>query len=330
MTSTIDVVIPCYRYGHFLRECVESVLEQVGVAVRILILDDASPDNTADVGGELASIHDNVEFRRHVVNKGHIATYNEGIEWAKSEYFLLLSADDFLLPGALSRAAKLMDAVPSISFVFGNALLTFEDGRSVPLRPLGKGVSKEAVILSCRDFVKAMNGANIVPTPTAIVRTRTQKHVGGYSAELPHAGDMAMWLKLAGEGQVGYVNVSQAVYRMHSLNMSQTYSSLRLPDFHQRKAAIDHFCRHLPETIPLREAKRMRRTLLRGLGLDAVMHAGNAFDDGDIELSYQLSDLAQTLHPSVGFSGERLKLLLHRTMGMKAWSILRQARNACR
>ena len=47
-----------------------------------------------------------LEGRRHEVNQGHIATYNEGLlEWAKADYTVLLSADDLLAPGALARAA---------------------------------------------------------------------------------------------------------------------------------------------------------------------------------------------------------------------------------
>ena len=42
-----------------------------------------------------------MEFRRHPVNRGHIATYNEGLEWASGDYLLVLSADDMLTPGAL-------------------------------------------------------------------------------------------------------------------------------------------------------------------------------------------------------------------------------------
>ena len=45
--SSVDVFVPCYRYGHFLRECVKSVLSQSGVSVRVLIIDDASPDPVA-------------------------------------------------------------------------------------------------------------------------------------------------------------------------------------------------------------------------------------------------------------------------------------------
>src|ERR1700674_1005784 len=120
--SSFDVIVPCYRYGHFLRECVESVLAQSISGVRILILDDASPDNTAEVAAELARQDSRVTFVRHITNKGHIATYNEGIEWASADYMLLLSADDYLLSGALSASAKLMDDHPEVGFTFGKVV----------------------------------------------------------------------------------------------------------------------------------------------------------------------------------------------------------------
>ena len=73
-----------------------------GVDVRVLIIDDASTDDTPQVGQTLASTDSRVQFRRHDANKGHIATYNEGLlGWAAARYSLLLSADDALVPGAL-------------------------------------------------------------------------------------------------------------------------------------------------------------------------------------------------------------------------------------
>src|SRR5437879_6166396 len=111
--SRVDVVVPCYKYGHFLHECVGSVLAQDGVEVRVLIIDDDSPDDSAAVAAGLAAGDDRVGFRRHATNRGHIATYNEGLlGWAEGDYALLLSADDVLTPGALGRATRLMDAHP--------------------------------------------------------------------------------------------------------------------------------------------------------------------------------------------------------------------------
>ena len=58
-------------------------------------------DDSEKVGTELASRDPRILYRRHLVNRGHIATYNEGIEWAEGDYLLVLSADDLLTPGAL-------------------------------------------------------------------------------------------------------------------------------------------------------------------------------------------------------------------------------------
>ena len=108
---TVDVVIPCYNYGRYLKTSVNSVLSQVGVEVRVLVIDDASSDDSEAIAGKLASAESRVTFRKHAVNKGHIATYNEGlIDWSEADHTVLLSADDMLAPGSLSRAVAIMDA----------------------------------------------------------------------------------------------------------------------------------------------------------------------------------------------------------------------------
>ena len=64
------------------------------------VIDDASPDDTPVVAAELVAADARVAYRRHERNLRHIATYNEGIDWISAKYYLLLSADDYLLPGA--------------------------------------------------------------------------------------------------------------------------------------------------------------------------------------------------------------------------------------
>src|SRR5687768_2018774 len=121
----VDVIVPCYNYGRFLEGCVESALRQQDVDVRVLIIDDASPDDTEGVGRQLADRDARVTYRRHAVNQGHIATYNEGLlEWADGDYALVLSADDMLTPGALARAARVMDAHPDVGMTYGDCIRT--------------------------------------------------------------------------------------------------------------------------------------------------------------------------------------------------------------
>src|SRR5450432_2512547 len=130
--SSIDVVIPCYNYAHFLRRCVDSVLAQAGVDVRILIIDDASSDNTEEVGTELSKASTRITFRRNLKNKGLIATANEGImDWATAKYCLLLSADDALTEGALDRAAKVMDDHGEVGMAYGMSYIISDDAGMV-------------------------------------------------------------------------------------------------------------------------------------------------------------------------------------------------------
>ena len=238
--SSVDVIVPCYRYGHFLRGCVKSVLEQRGVDVRILIIDDCSPDDTAEVALDLCGSDSRVAFVRHSVNRGHIATYNEGIDWIFAPFYLLLSADDFLLPGALRRTTEFMEANPSIGLAYGEAI-TLQDGD--PIEDSGaEDAEFDWRIVSGPAFIRMSGARNCVPTPCAIVRTDLQKRLGGYRPELPHSGDMEMWLRLAAHADVGISQVHHAVYRRHANNMSLSYVAQSwLPDLRQRKAALDCF-----------------------------------------------------------------------------------------
>ena len=219
MTS-VSVVIPCYNYGHLLDDAITSVLDdQEGVDVRVLIIDDASSDDSAEVAGKIAARDSRVEVAVHATNRGHIATYNEGLlEWADGDYCVLMSADDRLTPGALQRAIDFLDAHPSVGFVYGN-VLWFADGAPLPMartRVRGWSLWSGQLWLE-RRFRQAQTG---ISSPEVVVRTSLQKRVGGYDVRLPHLGDTEMWMRLAANADVGYLRgVDQAYYRRHEQNM---------------------------------------------------------------------------------------------------------------
>ena len=119
--SSVDVFVPCYNYGRYLPDCVASVLAQEGVDIRILIIDDASTDGSAEVARQLAETDRRITLALHHTNQGHIATYNEGIAWAAADYMLLLSADDMVAPGAFGRAVDVMDRRATVGMVYGRA-----------------------------------------------------------------------------------------------------------------------------------------------------------------------------------------------------------------
>ncbi len=332
--SSVDVIVPCYRYGHFLRACVESVLSQSVRNVRVLIIDDASPDNTAEVATELAREDPRVTFIRHTENKGHISTYNEGIEWASADYMLLLSADDYLLPGALSRAAKLMDAHPEVGFTFGNVVELSDSGTKTLVKSVVEATDRsDRRILGGLEFIELSGANDLVATCTAVVRTEVQKRVGGYRRELPHAGDMEMWLRFAAHASVGFVSAYQGIYRRHNANMSSEHyyympngnfvytASGRLTDLQQRKAAFDCFFETCSDILSNSES--LRRQLFWSLGTMAVGRASAAFNEGEMEASKQLAEFALGVCPHIKRSMGWMKLTCKRRIGPRAWHALR-------
>jgi hypothetical protein len=317
--SSIDIVIPCYRYGRYLHDCVHSVRTQGASDWRVLILDDASPDETPEVGEALAREDERITYRRHGVNRGHIATYNEGIDWTRAEHMLLLSADDYLLPGALDRTLALMQAHPDVGLCFGEAIELYDDGhtRAIPVEVDTGGES--STVMSGDDFVRLCIGAganNVVPTPTAIVRTRLLKQLGGYRADLPHSGDLELWLRLAAHAPVGFVKADLAVYRRHCTNMSLGYAKDGgLADLQQRRLAVDVFvqtCRPV-----LASADRLHQALLQQLAHQAVQAASSAFNDNRMAQSQRLCDFAVNAWPCVQNSASWRSLACKRRIGLR-------------
>jgi glycosyltransferase involved in cell wall biosynthesis len=234
-----SVLVPCYNYGRYLRQCLASVQMQSIDSFEVIIIDDASTDNTPELAHELAAADQRITVSMHLNNRGHIMTYNEGIEWASGRYFLLLSADDMIAPGAFSRAAALFDEHPDVVMSYGDCVEITDDGYVVDTA--AEQPQSPWTIMTGRDFVLFSGGRNIVPTPTAIVRTEVQKRIGGYRRELPHAGDMELWLRFASEGSVGRIKEVQAIRRLHLNNMSNAYAMSIILDLEQRKAALDIF-----------------------------------------------------------------------------------------
>lgn len=280
MTS-VDVVVPCYRYGHLLPHCVNSVLSQEDVDVRVLIIDDASGDGSADVARELAAADPRVEAVEHSVNMRHIATFNEGVlDWADAPLTLLISADDELNAGALRRAGELMAINPSVAFCYGNAPRWEVQNP----RPQLRQGPWHPVVYDGHSWIKGRFEAagNPVYSPTVVVRTDLQKKVGGYNPRMLHTSDLEMWLKLALHGDVGFVSgVDQGVFRVHETNMSSDYydNDLGLRDLEMRALTFVEILTNHADLLP--DAAELDRVYRRRLAKEALLRAGRAYDKGE-------------------------------------------------
>ncbi len=275
---SVTVVIPCFNYGHFLPVAVGSVLGQERVDVEIIAIDDASTDGSDTVLRDLAATDERIRAIFHAANRGHIATYNEGLEQARGAYVLLLSADDALTPGSLARSAALLEAEPSVGLVYGFPVTFLDELPKAEQRVRSWTVWKgnEWIEVICR------KGANPIHNPEVLLRTSVQHAIGGYVPELPHSGDLEMWLRAAAIADVGRVNgPTQAYYRIHQSSMQRTQFAGHMTDL---DGLLATFARVLvgPEA-QVHRGEGLFATARRSLAYTALRYARLAFDYGRSE-----------------------------------------------
>jgi len=115
---SVSVVIPCFNYARFLPEAVESALSQAGVVVDVIIVDDASTDDSLAVAHRLAASDARVRVLAHPANAGPVRTFNDGLTLVSGEFLVRLDADDMLKPLMLERTVALLEANRSVSIAY--------------------------------------------------------------------------------------------------------------------------------------------------------------------------------------------------------------------
>jgi glycosyltransferase involved in cell wall biosynthesis len=213
---SVDVVVPNYQYGRYLRDCVASILNQGIDQLRVLIVDNASTDDSVEVAQELADCSSQIEVRLHATNLGFHASVNEGLDWAASDYLIVLCADDLLPPGALRRAVSIMEENPGTAFAYGAYARMTGSITSAPLEETPQAAWRiengdRFNARCCQDMVHAM---------APLVRTSIQKKIGYYRSELRQTSDLEMLLRLACGGDVAATSAIQGVQRIHQANLS--------------------------------------------------------------------------------------------------------------
>lgn len=277
--AQVTVVVPCYNYAQYLPAVTSSVLSQAGVDARVILVDDASTDNSAQVARDLAQCDPRITVVVHERNMGHIATYNDGLSRVVTEYVALLSADDLLAPGALSRATDLMSANPRVGMVYGRPL-EFSDENQLP-RAAGSRWQSWTVWAGHEWIYWACwRGRCFILSPEVVMRTEVLQHVGFYNALLPHSGDLEYWLRTAAHWDVGRINGPiQAFYRVHGANMHLISFATMVVDLRHRLEAFrvlltSEVLRGLPQADRLLD--RARRALRR----EALILAARTLDSG--------------------------------------------------
>jgi glycosyltransferase involved in cell wall biosynthesis len=250
-SPTVTVVVPCYKYGKHVTDCVQSLLANTLVNLDILVIDDASPDDSWSVVQRLPELDPRIRVRRNESNQGLIRTANSGVMSAPGEYVVLLSADDALTPGWLDRGVAALERNPKAVMAYGP---TRRFSGTLPKLHVNRAV--ETVVHPGHEWIERCCTQGITPvlSPEVIVRTSAQLEVGGYNPALPYCSDMEMWLRLASIGDVVWVGGAVAAfYRVSPHSMSRGIYVDLLKGLQVRKEGFDAWYESADALVPNRD-----------------------------------------------------------------------------
>lgn len=117
-TKKVSIIIPCFNKGKYVKEAVESALNQTYQNIEIVCIDDASTDNSCEILRSLVDKYKNIVLIKNKENKGVIYSRNLAIEKASGEYILPLDADDTIEPTYVEKAVKILEENPEIGVVY--------------------------------------------------------------------------------------------------------------------------------------------------------------------------------------------------------------------
>jgi glycosyltransferase involved in cell wall biosynthesis len=134
-TATLSVIVPNFNHAGFVSQALAAILGQSRVPDEIIVLDDASTDNSVEVIQGFIRKDPRIRLVQNPINKGVIATVNAGFEMASGTYVHSAAADDLVLPGFYEESMALLTRHPQAGFCSTLSHLINENGSLVGLFP---------------------------------------------------------------------------------------------------------------------------------------------------------------------------------------------------
>ncbi len=210
MNPLVSVVIPVFNGERYLRDAVQSVLDQRYAPLEIILVDDGSTDGTATVA---QSLPEAVSYL-HQTNQGPAAARNRGIEHARGGLIAFADADDLWPPAKLELQLPYLINEPAIEIVMGRIQLLSETGLTE---------SAFSVNLGC-----------------AVIRKSVFDRVGLFDESMRFSEDVD-WFMRARESGAAIMTIDTVTlfYRQHEQNMTRGKSTSELNVLKALKRSLD-------------------------------------------------------------------------------------------
>lgn len=224
----VSICIPTYNGAAYLREAIASATAQTFADFEILIVDDASSDDTLDIAGELAGDDPRIRIHRNAQRLGLAGNSNRCLELATGEWIKFLFQDDRLKPACVERLLELgtqsgatlvacrrdFDFDARISGEFMRSFLRHVAENDLNLRFPDHGGTITAAEFAA--YVALYPALNCIGEPTATMfRRAAVAEIGGFNANLIQLIDWEYWMRIAVKSGLGYLDESLATFRLH-------------------------------------------------------------------------------------------------------------------
>jgi glycosyltransferase involved in cell wall biosynthesis len=212
--ATVDIIIPAFNAARFLPFALESVISQTLDDWQILLVDDGSTDNTAEV---VAPFLDRLGSKIRYIkqeNRGLPAARNSAIRASTAEFLALLDADDVWLPCRLSESLKILVERPQVGLVYG--LITGIDQENRLGITWGGNLSDADGHIAPQIYMRKVE----LPCPTISFRRICVDEIGFFDETMRATEDRDLWFRIALRYEVAFVPKVLAYYRLSPNSMS--------------------------------------------------------------------------------------------------------------
>jgi glycosyltransferase involved in cell wall biosynthesis len=250
----ITVAIPSYNHAKYVAESIRGALDQTFEDFELLIVDDASTDNSVEI---IKSFSDpRIRFIPLKQNLGICRVANICVEEAKGKYLCTVGSDDVMEKTKLEKQLKFLQQNPSYKASFTGITIINEESKINQ-----KKTTKYTKIFEKdnRSRFEWLNHffhvGNCLAAPTLMVETQVLKDVGGFDLRMSQAHDFDLWVKICAAGyDIGILQEKLLKYRERekNMNMSSNTVKTRVRLVFDNEKILNHFL-----DVPFADLKRV-------------------------------------------------------------------------
>jgi glycosyltransferase involved in cell wall biosynthesis len=229
--------MPNYNHCSFLKERVDSILNQTYKDFELIILDDCSTDNSKEIIEQYRNHSQIINIIYNRLNSGNtFFQWNKGIQLAKGDYIWFAESDDYADPDFLEKVVPLFESGDNIGLVFCNSLLVDANGT---IRGNTSNWTEEYAQMQDAAKTTLFNGyrfcqehlflLNRIPNASAVLfRNELVKNNPDWiDSTLKNSGDWKLWLNIALTSNVVWLNEDLNYFRIHDKNVTSSLPLLK-------------------------------------------------------------------------------------------------------